>query len=299
MPEHHKAVLDELLDLVRRDELSLTNAKQAAIRRVGMKSLYSASKDFTRLASTYSKERYALQLANGRDLLGIYLTGERDSVNDLTRAVRKHYQNVHGSTRVNLNREPNETSSGTQYVHRELAKSDEMASVATFEHLHPERLSPHLLKRLLDPNVPYTYKAENGSKKRHFVPSAVLVSNYRSIGAWLIACAYHNFNRVTYRGKADQTVKASARDELVQMCRTLPFVLRTDARHEDGKCVVLYQFNETRASVHTGPVTARDVDSWYIDVRRFPYATGKASTPFADVVAPISDAINRRHRDIR
>lgn len=299
MPEHHKTVLAELLDLVQRDELSLTHAKQAAVRRVGMKSLYSASKDFTRLAERYAKQRYEDQLEHGRGLLGIYLTGERDSTNDLMRTVRKQYQNVHGTTRINLNRDTNETSSGSQYVHRELAKSDEMASVATFEHLHPERLSPHLLQRLLDPNVPYTYKEGNGSKKRYFVPSTALVSNYRSIGAWLVACTYHNFNRASFRTKADQTVKASAHDTLVAMCRTLPFVLRTDARHESGTCVVLYQFNETRASAHTGPVTARDVDSWYIDVRRFPYAAHATSSAFTDVVADISRAINQRHRDIR
>lgn len=299
MPEHHKTVLAELLDLVQRDELSLTHAKQAAVRRVGMKSLYSASKDFTRLAERYAKQRYDDQLEHGRGLLGIYLTGERDSTNDLMRTLRKQYQNVHGTTRINLNRDTNETSSGSQYVHRELAKSDEMASVATFEHLHPERLSPHLLQRLLDPDVPYTYKEGTGSKKRYFVPSTALVSNYRSIGAWLVACTYHNFNRATFRTKADQTVKASAHDTLVAMCRTLPFVLRTDARHENGKCVVLYQFNEMRASVHTGPVTARDVDSWYIDVRRFPYAAHATSGAFTDVVTDISRAINQRHRDIR
>lgn len=297
MPEHHKSVIDELLTLVLNDELSLTNAKQAAVRRVGMKSLYSASKDFTRLAEQYAKRRYDERLAHGNHLLGVYITGERESINDLTRALRKTYQNVHGTAPINLNRGQNETASGLQFVHRELAKSDPMANVATFAHLHPERLSISLVKRLFDPDVPYKY-GESGAKKRYFTPDTVLLSNHRSIGAWLVACAYHNFNRATYRAKDDQTLKSNVHEHLVAMCRCFPFVLRTDAPHEDGTCVVLYQFNEMRASVHSGPVTARDVDSWYIDARRFPYAVNSTSAPFSDAVSDIRDALNQRHANL-
>lgn len=302
--EHHKQTVRALVEQVMRDELSLTNAKHAAIEKTNMKSLYAASQDFAKASETYSKRKYDDQKQNGRHLLSLYVTGPTDAkntrptdVDHLMRALRKRYQNVHGSSRLNLNRSKHETRNGVAFVHQELKRAEPMASVALFEHLHPERLSIKLMTTLLDPDVPYVYTAGT-PKKCYFTPNTVLISNYRSIGAWLVASAYHNGNRATYRAASDQTLKPNSHAKVVAMCRTLPFVLRTEGRHEDGKCLVLYQFDEMRASVHSGPVTARDVESWYVDVRRFPYNHQIGAVPFADIIDAVAVDVNQRHLEL-
>lgn len=269
--------LKQLIDSVMQDEASILHANATLREKCGMKKLYAASKRLKQLPGDYSKRRYATQKRNGRPLRTVFVTGARtgSGVSTVIRRTANALKSVHGTSRIIVT---DETLRGSIAVHKGLYLAKDMANVAVFDDVPPEAFSVKLFTDMLHPDVPYAYKNPSNNT-RFFTPEYALLGSHASVGDWLVKLAYANYNRVTFRDKTEPgTLHEHAKTALIALAQNIPTTVTVDVAHEHGRCLVVRSFSLEKALWHTGTITKRDVDTWYIDRYRFPYPDKDALT---------------------
>lgn len=280
--ELYRKDAEQLFTSVMNDEQSLVSAREEFTARNGIKELYRLSLGLKKLPADYSRQRYARQNRDGRGLRTLYITGEAASgKSTVLRRTRNAFKGVHGASHPLL---LDETLKGATALHKGLYLAGDMANVAVFDDVMPDAFSVKNFLAVLDKDVPYAYKNPSGNTC-YFTPEMALLANERSIGEWLFRCAYMNYNRLTWREKRKRSeveskplLKKEALGTLIAMANRLPLVVTVGERHERGKCLVIRRFNERLARRHTGPIDERDIDGWYVDMKRYPYPDTDALT---------------------